>query len=209
METFQTSFIPKKPIISAPLIESAPPTRMGLFMFLSILLLISMILASGGFYLYKASLLNKITSLQESIALARESFQADSVAELQLFDKRMNASQQILSGHTVLSPIFSTISSLTIPSIQFTKFSLGSSVDGKSLIVNMSGLAQDYKSIALEAQVFGTPAGKYFKDVVFSNLVLQTGKVNKGYVSFDISFTVDPALTSFDKNILINNGNTR
>jgi len=179
-----------------------PHSRMGFLMFVALSLLISMVLMSAGLYLYKNSLVNKVAALQESISLAKNDFQPNAITDLQTFDKRMSAANQILAGHTILSPVFEVLSSLTIPAIQFTKFNLDTGADGKNFTVRMSGLARDYKSIALQAEVFNTSSGKYFKDVVFSNLVLQTDKINKGYVGFDISFTIDPALLSYDKQIL-------
>jgi hypothetical protein len=66
--------------------------------------------------------------------------------------------------------------------------------------VRMSGVARDYKSVALQASVFNSAKGRYFKNVVFSNLT----KDNKnGYILFDLDFMVDPALLSYEKNSLL------
>lgn len=204
MEKFETSFIPKQPLVGGFVEADIPHNKMGFLMFLSILLLVSMIVVTGGLYLYKNFMINKVASLEESMGIAKESFEPESISEMQLFDKRMNVSTQILSTHTVFSPVFTLLSELTIPSIQFTKFLIEPSSDGKNVSVRMSGLAQDYKSIALQSQVYNGPKGKYFKDVVFLNLVLQNDKINKGYVGFDVTFNVDPTLLSYTKSILTN-----
>jgi hypothetical protein len=203
--TFQTSFIPKKPLVTSEDIGARPHPRVSILLFLSILLLASMLLSSAVLYVYKSSLIARVASLQESVTLAKESFEPQSIAELQLFDKRMNAAGQILASHTVLSPVFASLADLTIPQVQFTKLAIEPGINGKNFVMRMSGLARDYKSIALQAQVFNGAKGKYFKDVAFSNLVLQNGKQNKGYVGFDISFSVDPALVSYDKTIFTTN----
>jgi hypothetical protein len=55
----------------------------------------------------------------------------------------------------------------------------------------MSGSASSYTSIALQSDMFGR--NKYFQDVVFSNLQLDSA----GNVGFDLEFTVDPAYVNY------------
>lgn len=205
METFQTSFIPKKPLVATQVADNIPRTRTSFIMFIAMLILISTCLATIFLYFYKGSLIKKVAGLQDQILLAKGDFDTNSISELQVFDKRMNASNQVLSTHIIFSPVFELLSSLTISSIQFTKFNVELNVDGSSYVAHLTGLARDYKSIALQAEVLNSNQGKYFKDVVFSNLVLQNDKVNKGYVGFDISFTIDPALLAYDRSILTTN----
>ncbi len=199
--SFQTSFIPKKPILSATTSSPRVHESMSIFTFLAIIFLIISCLASLGLYLYRGTLIVKVKTMQASLKATKSDFEADTISELQFFDKRMSASRGVLAGHKVLSPVFSLLSSLTIPSVQFTKFTTDSTEDGKNINVKMSGVAKDYKSIALQAQVFNSNQGKYFKDVVFSNLTLSEDKEHKGYVKFEIAFSVDPALISYEKNI--------
>ena len=85
----------------------------------------------------------------------------------------------------------------SLPSVQYTKFDQ-QNTDGVFL-VKMSGLATDYKSIALQADVFNSAKGRSFKNVVFSNLT----KNKNNNVAFDIEFTVDPALLSYEKSIAL------
>jgi hypothetical protein len=61
----------------------------------------------------------------------------------------------------------------------------------------MSGIARDYKSIALQADVFNTNEGRMFKDVVFSNIT----KDKNNYVTFNVEFNVDPKLLSYGNSI--------
>jgi hypothetical protein len=148
-----------------------------------------------GLYLYKNYLVKQKEVLSSSLATARDSFEKDTIDELELYDKRVSASKQILGSHIVLSPMFALIGTLTIPSIQYTKFD--QQTTGGVFLVKMSGLALDYKSIALQADVFNSAKGRSFKNVVFSNLT----KNKNNNVAFDIEFTVDPALLSYEKNM--------
>lgn len=200
---FQTSFIPKKPITEAPLhkVPIAIQRSVSIFTIIAIFSIIIVGGAYGGLYFYKSTLSVNVTNAKKSLNLAESSFEADTISDLQLFDKRIAASKQVLASHIVVSPFFELLNTLTLPSIQFTKFSYSGSTDGQSYSVKMSGNAKDYKSIAVQASIFNSSAGKYFKDVVFSNLNLSDDKEKKGYVTFDVSFNLDPILLSYEKQL--------
>ncbi len=72
--------------------------------------------------------------------------------------------------------------------------------DTSGFSVKLSGVAEDYKSIALQADVFNSDKGRSFKNVVFSNLA----RDKNGNVTFDLQFTVDPSLLSYEKDALLN-----
>ncbi len=201
---FQTSFIPKKPIMNEPLRHVSRATQASISIF-TIIAFISVVVAGGayaGLYFYKANLTSSVATAKKSLALAKDSFEPETIADLQLFDKRIAASKQVLASHVVVSPFFELLNSLTLPSIQFSKFTAEGGTNGEIFTVKMSGNAKDYKSIAVQASVFNSSAGKYFKDVVFSNLTLSEDKEKKGYVTFNVSFTVDPVLLSYEKQML-------
>jgi hypothetical protein len=165
-------------------------------MILSVILLVVVGVASGGLFVYKNYLVKQKEVLSESLKKVRNSFEQDTIDELELYDKRVAASKQVLDAHIVLSPLFALLGDLTIPGVQYTKFN--HDTNEKGFFVKMSGIARDYRSIALQADVFNTAKGRSFKNVVFSNLT----KDKNGYVSFDIEFTVDSGLLSYQKNVL-------
>ncbi len=193
--SFQTSFIPKKPITSSGVSKSKPATN--LFMVFSVLILIVTGVASGGLYVYKNYLIKEKQILSASLEKVRDSFEKDTIDELELYDKRVSSAKQVLNGHIVLSPLFKLLGDLTIAGVQYTKFD--HQTNDKGFFVKMSGIARDYRSIALQADVFNTAKGRSFKNVVFSNLT----RNKNGYVTFDIDFIVDPELLSYQKNLLL------
>lgn len=194
--TFQTSFIPKKPINTSGAVDRKPTS---LITVLSIIVLLVVGISAGGLFIYKNYLIKQKSVLSNSLQKIKDSFEKDTIDELDLYDKRVNASKQVLSNHIVLSPMFKLLGELTIPEIQYTKFDHINNERGFS--VKISGIATDYKSIALQADVFNSAKGRSFKDVVFSNLIKD--KNNK--VIFDLEFSVDPSLLSYEKNILLEN----
>jgi len=195
--SFQTSFIPKKSIIETPGVRSSGSSK-SLLTIIAVLILIIVGVAGGGLFLYKNYLTNQRAILSASIVKVGNNFDKDTITELQLFNKRMSASKMILDSHIVFSPLFTALGTVTIPSVQYTKFS--ESTTDTSFNVSMSGIALDYKSVAIQSDVFNSPQGRYFKNVVFSNLVRDN---TTNYVSFDVNFTVDPSLLSYEKNNLL------
>lgn len=169
---------------------------MSILSFVSIVMIVGTLLALGGVFLYKGYLIQQKTSAENSLIASRGRFEPNTIKLLEVFDKRTNVSKQLLSSHVVMSPFFDTLANLTVPSIQYTKFSI--ETGDKTTSVTMSGVARDYQYIALQAQTFNNAPGFYFKNVVFSDLV----KDKKGSVTFKVSFDVDPALFSYEKDVL-------
>jgi hypothetical protein len=187
---------------AAPL---ASPKTTSIFSVISIALLILVGVLSGGLFLYKNYLTNQKEVLSASLVRARDSFEKDTIVELETFDKRVSASKKILTGHIVLSPLFTLIGELTIPSIQYTKFE-HQMTDKGLFYVKMSGVARDYTSIATQSEIFNSPKGRYLKSVVFSNLTtteIKEKDTKKTSIGFTVEFIVDPVLLSYEKNLLV------
>ncbi len=202
--SFQTSFIPKKPILAGNTPASTTSSSgTNLFMVVAVFVFITMIVGAAGLYVYKNYyLIKNKEELSANLSKIRGSFEKDTIAELELYDKRTGVAKEVLEGHKILSPLFETLNSLTLKSIQFNKFEHTTIKDVFS--VKMSGVARDYKSIALQAEVFNSPKGKMFKDVIFSNLT----KNKNNFVTFDLEFTVDSNLLSYTDNVSNAKANT-
>lgn len=191
--SFQTSFIPKKPLATGTT-GREPRNFLSL---LSIFLLLISILASGGIYLYKSYLTKQEDSLSSSLSATRDSFEKDTIDDLELFNKRTEAATQILTNHTILSAMFARLGEITIPSVQYITFNQQAGTSG--FTVNLKGIAKDYRSIALQSDAFNTTKGRSFKNVLFSDLT----KDKDNNVSFSLKFEVDPSLLSYENNSTI------
>jgi hypothetical protein len=194
--SFQTSFIPKRPVGAGSDVKSNRP-QTSILTVLSFTILIIVGGLSIGLFLYKNYLTNQKEVLSASLEKVRNSFDKDTIDELELYDKRVSAAKKVLNNHVVLSPMFALLGNLTIPSIQYTRFDHQTNANG--FLVKMSGVAVDYKSIALQADVFNSAKGRFFKNVIFSNLI----KDKNNNIGFDIEFNVDPALLSYQKNMIL------
>jgi hypothetical protein len=192
-QNFQTSFIPKKPIIEERVTSTQP---VSVLLILSIFILFVVLLGTGAFYFYKSSVAKNIGDMQTSLNLAQNSFEPSKITELQLLDKRLNAATEILSKHIATTPIFDELGKITMHTVRFTKFSydLGTNKDGK-VDIKMSGIAVGYRSVALQSDLFAQD--KNFINPFFSNLTLD----NSGNVIFDLEFSVDPSFVNYKQTV--------
>jgi hypothetical protein len=191
---FQTSFIPKKPIVEERATASKP---VGLFTIFSLFILFAVLLGSIGLFFYKGILTKDISKMENDLNLAKNRFEPSKITELQVLDKRLRASSEILSHHIAISPVFQALQLLTMKTVRYTKFSydLGGERNAK-VVIKMSGLAIGYRSIALQSDLFAQ--NKNLIDPVFSNLTLD----DKGNVLFDLEFSVDPSFVDYKQMLL-------
>lgn len=193
-QNFQTSFIPKKPMIK----ERAVAKRsVGFLLVLSIFVLFTISIASGGLYFYKEIAIKNITKMENDLNLAKNRFEPSKINQLQTLDTRLRASTEILSKHLAISPIFQALQTITMKTVRFTDFNYDfGNEKNAQILVKMSGAAIGYRSIALQSDLFAK--SKYFIDPIFSNLSLD----NSGSVIFDLDFSVDPTFIDY-KNMLL------
>lgn len=199
-QNFQTSFIPKKPIVEQKAVSRAP---VGLLTIVSVFIFFAVIIASGGLYFYKDILKKSVVKMNNDLTLAKARFEPSKITQLQTLDNRLKASTEVLDRHTAISPIFQALGEITMKSIRYTKFSysIGTEKD-KKIMVKMSGQSVGYAPIALQSDLF--TKNKYFIDPVFSNLTLG----EKGNVSFDLEFSVDPTLLDYKQMLQTESTNT-
>jgi hypothetical protein len=183
-QNFQTSFIPKKPMIEERAVVSQP---VGLLTIISIFIFFTVIIATGGLYFYDGVLKKNIATMENDLNLAKNRFEPSKIVQLQVLDKRLIASTEILSKHVAISPIFEALQDITMKTVSYNKFSYDFDGNKNSkILVKMTGTAVGYKSVALQSDLFAK--NKYLIDPVFSNLLLD----DKGDVLFDLEFSVDP-----------------
>ena len=196
-QNFLTSFIPKKPMVEVRATATKP---VGILVVLSMLVLFTILLGTAGLYFYKTSLTKSLAQMEGDLSKARNRFEPSKITELQLLDKRLRASSEILSNHIAISPIFQALQAITMKTVRYTQFSyeLGNNKDAM-VTVKISGIATGYRSIALQSDLFTTKdEGKNFIDPVFSNLSLN----EKGNVLFDLEFSVDPSFVDYKQMLM-------
>jgi hypothetical protein len=193
-QDFQTSFIPKKPAAAAPVASQGAPARRkkssGIFMLVAIIVFVAAILSAGGVFAYKSYLVSSVEAMKVSLERERDVFEPETISAMQELSKRIEASEQILSKHVAVSPIFNELSEITYPDIQYTSFTY--SLDGTgNIFVEMAGRSSDFATVGLQSNKFSQ--NKHFKNPIFSNLV----RDQVGRVTFDLTFSVDRAFATY------------
>lgn len=156
-----------------------------------------MIIAGAGIYFYKNSLAQSLTKMENDLNLARNRFEDDKISQLELLDKRLRASSSVLNNHVTVSPIFQALQEVTMKTVRYTRFDYSITGDTPEIKVTMAGQTTNYKSIALQSELFANK--KFFIDPVFSNLSLD----EKGNVMFDLTFNVDPSFVNYNKSLSV------
>ncbi len=193
-QNFQTSFIPKKPMVA----ERAVPMRsIGILTVVSIFILFAILLATGALYFYKGIITKNITQMENTLNLAKNRFEPSKITELQVLDKRLRASSEILSKHIAITPVFQALQTITMKTVRYTKFSYDLETEkNPKVVVKISGIAVGYRSVALQSDLLAK--NKNFIDPIFSNLTLD----EKGNVLFDLEFLVDPTFVNYKQTLL-------
>ena len=199
-QNFQTSFIPKKPMIEERTITSRPISFLTV---VSVVIFFTVIIATGALYFYDRILVKNIIKMENDLNLAKNRFEPSKIIQLQVLDKRLRASSEILSKHIAISPIFEALQSITLKTVSYTKFSYDFDDSKNAKIkVKMNGVAVGYRSVAFQSDLFAK--NKYLIDPVFSNLLLD----DKGNVLFDLEFSVDPTFVDYKKMLETTNEDT-
>ncbi len=193
-QNFQTSFIPKKPILEERAVSSAP---VSIFFIASLFILFVVLLGTGGLYFYKTRVINNLNVLQSSLTSAQNNFEPSELTQLQTLDKRLKAASEILSNHITITPVFNELEQITMHTVRFTKFSYDVSSDSTADVdIKMSGVAIGYRSVALQSDLLAQD--KNFINPVFSNLTLD----NSGNVLFDLEFSVPASFVNYKQSLL-------
>src|SRR3989344_4694145 len=123
-QDFQTSFIPKKPIVPERAVATKP---VGSLLVVALLILFTVLIAAGGLYFYKGLTQKKKESMEKNLLVAQARFEPARIAELQVLDKRLRAGAEILANHIAVTPIFEALQALTLKTVLFSNLTLDKS----------------------------------------------------------------------------------
>jgi len=197
METkFQTSFIPKKPIVE----EQRSGSGLSLFLLIPIIIFLVSLGLMGWVYMQKKILVQKISETKISIDERKSSFEPETIESVLRLDSRIKVGNQLLAGHVSVSRLFSFLETATLKNIRFKNFHFsktGLNETGQNIMkIEMAGQARDFKTVAVEAQEFGKLGYRtIIKESVFSDLNLS----QDGSVTFSFAAKVVPDFILYSK----------
>lgn len=116
--TFQTSFIPKKPIVSDGgnnrFGSSAVVRDVNAISIVATIVFTVTILATVGLFFYKIYLNKQIVRMDAEINTARSAFQIDKIKELLDANDRIIASKVLLDNHVTVSKLLYLFHDITV-----------------------------------------------------------------------------------------------
>jgi hypothetical protein len=195
---FQTTFIPKKSLTEESLpaqssLQKRGVQPIGIFSAIAMVLFFVGIAASGGAFAYEKYLDNRIVTLRQSLEKAEKAFEPSLIIELQKLDTRLRTAEILLSRHISVSPVFRLIEDATLQSVQYDSFEYV--FEGGKADVSMTGIAQNYRTVAEQSLVLGD--NRFIDNHIFSNFTLN----NKARVVFNLGLSVSPDLVLFEKSL--------
>ena len=187
------SFIPKESLVrEESFLERRRPR--SAMIFIASLIFISSVVAYAALLYYNNSLNQTIADrITEIENLQREFTNAPEVREAKVFSARANLARELLNSHVVVSPMFEFLSKNTVGTILYDKFSFENGEKGA--VVDLSGEAPNYASLAYQADVF-----KNQTKVLSSFTVNEVTLTEFGTVNFSFTMIFNPDFLSYLKN---------
>ncbi len=196
---FQTSFIPKKPI----LMDQKVTKHSGggsVFMFISVILFLASVAGAGFTFVWKDILLKQQGNYKMELKKAEARFDVDLISKLKKVNTKLDLSSRLLKKHLAISEIFAILNSLTADGIRFNSFEFTAPESDNDLLkISLKGVGNSFSAIAWQSDVFGQSTkfgkNKVVKNPILTDLVLD----DKGNVAFTFTASLDPSDVSYEK----------
>ncbi len=184
---FQTSFIPKKPIVSAP---GGSPKTINLFALLATVLFIGTIILAGGVFFYKDYLEKGLEEDMKNLEEVRKEDDPNLIQKVIRLDSRIETAEKLINSHIAVSPFFNYLSTITLKSVRFKDFNF-SYLSKDTVTVSLAGEAQGYEAVALQSDLL-------FEQEELSNVIIgDLSLKDNGRVEFSVTANVKPSLLSY------------
>jgi len=185
---FQTSFIPKKPVVTqAPLSRTS---TVSLFSLIAIVLFILSLALSGGVFFWKGLIEKDINTKKATLERARDAFEPELIKKIIRLDSRIENGETLLGSHISVTRLFDALSTISLRSVRFKDFNFSYLAKDKIEVV-MKGQAQSFAAVAIQSDFFNQQ--KYLRDTLIGDLALEP----TGLISFSVRTTIDPSLVSY------------
>ncbi len=188
---FQTSFIPKTPIVSGgSSFTNTSPMSLNLLATFVVSFFIISILVSGGVFGFTYYLKSQIESLNITLREAKSAFDSPQDKNILLISDQLKSIKALLTEHKVISPLFQVLEKETLPTVKWSSFMFTRDAKGAVSAV-IKGEAQSYASLAQQSKILLD--SQAFKGVSFDNLTLS----NTGTVETTIKVIINPDIIKY------------
>lgn len=196
---FQTSFIPKKPILSEQtIIRHSAGT--SVFMFVSIIVFVVSVGSAGLSVVWKNILMKQQDGYRVELKKAEKKFDVALIEKLKKANTKIDLTNKLLKKHIAATEAFSIISQLTSDGVRFKSFEFSSSPDSNDDVkLTLIGEGVSLSAIAWQSDVLGQSTSygtnKLLKNPILSDLILDTS----GSVGFSLSASLSPDEIFYEK----------
>jgi|SRR3989338_301759 len=189
---FQSSFIPKKPIITGSVAQSVHVHSVNIFSLLATVIFVITILVAGGGFIYKNVLIGQIATADKNLAAAREAFQPEKIQELIDANAKIMVTKELLEKHVVVSELLAVFQELTVKKMRFSSLVYTSKTEGLPAL-SIDGETSTYNAMANQQDIFSK--NEFLKEPKFSDFALG----ENGTILVKFFTKVDPRLVSYKK----------
>lgn len=186
---FNTSFIPKKPIVADSGLVSRAPEANNIFNTIATAIFILTLFATGAVFLYKNILIRQVSEADTALNEARSAFETEKIQSLLDLNARISSAKNLLEKHVVVSEVLGLLQSLTVKRMRFASFKYSNS-DGLPTL-SLKGEVQTYNALAEQSRIFS--GSEFIKNQKFSDFSLG----ENGNIGVTFFGTLDPQLTSY------------
>lgn len=193
---FQTSFIPKAPIISgSSSFSGAPKVSINILGTFVVLFFILSVLMGAGVFGFTYYLKSQIESSNIALSKAKEAFTSSENEKILLVSNQLKSINTLLAQHKVVSPLFAVLEKETLPTVRLTSFMFTRDSISGNISVQIKVQAQSYASLAQQSKLF--LASQAFTSIDFSGVTL----TDTGIVETTIKAVINPDITLYSNKI--------
>lgn len=188
---FQTSFIPKKPVVSG-VAYRGEHQGMSLLSIIALILVILAGLASLGLFLYGQFLKSNIAKIEEDLNQVRLSLDQTALNIFTTLGAKTASAENMLQRHTSFSAITDFLGEITLKNVRFKDLAFEASPGSQGSLV-LKGEAQSYSALA--SQVDALKNVENVDSLSVSGLILD----ESGNVAFELKLKIKPDLFAYSR----------
>lgn len=166
------------------------------------LIFVASLVAAGGMYFWKSTLLSSQERYKEQLVEREKQFNADLIEELKRQNVKIDLAKELLANHIALSQIFDVIGRLTIERVRFLSMDVSAGTAAEGVKISMKGYGADFRSVAFQSDVLGQLEQYDLRKIVKNPIITDPSLDSAGTVSFGFTATVDPSNLSYTKSIM-------
>jgi hypothetical protein len=188
---FQSSFIPKKPVVSTQNTAIPVAQETNIFSLVAGVMFTVAILVSAALFGYQKVLHNQILTAQQAVSDARSAFEADKIQDLIDSNGKIDSAKQLLVKHVALSKLLLLMQQLTLANVKFDDLEYTNQSGLPTLTIAVE--AQSYNALASQSDIFR--ANEFIKSPYFTEFSPQ----DTGSIKAKFNSTIDTSLVSYAK----------